>query len=151
MTFRAELKGAARLRRKLRDLPVETKKNIIRAVATGLVEIQGDAQRLIQRGGRSGRIYRKYKPRREHRASAPGEPPKTDTGRLVSSIKTDVDADRLGGAVGTNLKYGEYLEFGTKNMAARPWLHPTFRRLRRRIRRRIAKAVEAAMKKVARK
>lgn len=43
----------------------------------------------IQRGGRGGIVYQKYAPRRTHTASAPGEFPATDTGRLVSSIGFD--------------------------------------------------------------
>jgi hypothetical protein len=29
--------------------------------------------------------------------------------------------------VGTNLKYGAHLEFGTQNMAPRPWLSTAFK------------------------
>ncbi len=150
MTFRVKMEGADRLKRKVKRMPREVTKGIRVAVAQSLFQVQGDVQRLIQRGTRSGKIYQKYKPRREHRASAPGEPPKTDTGRLVSEIKVDIDGDGLGGAVGTNLNYGEWLEFGTTQMAARPWLGPTFRRLEAGIKRRIAAAVTAAIRKVAR-
>jgi HK97 gp10 family phage protein len=54
--------------------------------------------------------------------SRPGEAPNTDTGRLAQSIKFEFEDDGLKSLVGTNLKYGAALEFGTKNMAPRPWL-----------------------------
>jgi len=55
-------------------------------------------------------------------ASKPGSPPNTDTGRLVQSIKFDFKNNGLTGRVGTNLRYGAHLEFGTKDMKKRPWL-----------------------------
>jgi len=46
--------------------------------------------------------------------SRPGEFPHADTGRLRNSIFGDVDEKELSGTVGTNLKYGLYLEYGTR-------------------------------------
>ena len=54
--------------------------------------------------------------------SAPGEPPHKQRGRLLASVAKDVDPASLTGRVGTNLKYGLFLELGTRLMAARPWL-----------------------------
>lgn len=45
--------------------------------------------------------------------SMPGKPPKLITGRLRNSIFHDVNQSLLSLLVGTNLKYGLYLEFGT--------------------------------------
>lgn len=58
-----------------------------------------------------------------HVPSAPGEPPHVDTGALQSSIHVETPGPftRL---VGDGVEYGVYLEFGTKHMAARPWLLP---------------------------
>ena len=76
-------------------------------------------------GGRAGRFYKKKSV--VHHASAAGEFPKTDTGELVSNInvrkigKKDYDVgSRLGAP------HGFWLEYGTRNMAARPWLRPSF-------------------------
>lgn len=52
--------------------------------------------------------------------SAPGEPPHKQTGRLLGSIAYEVSG--LVARVGTNVKYGRWLELGTRRMAARPWL-----------------------------
>ncbi len=58
-------------------------------------------------------------------ASAPGQPPHRRTGRLRASIShSAVDQSTLTVRVGTNVKYGMYLELGTRKMAARPWLRP---------------------------
>ena len=52
--------------------------------------------------------------------SKPGEPPHVQTGRLRASVASE----RTGmmARVGTNVVYGRWLELGTVDMAARPWL-----------------------------
>ncbi|AFD25824.1 HK97 gp10 family phage protein [Deinococcus gobiensis] len=60
---------------------------------------------------------------RVHRASAPGDGPAVDTGRLRQSI----GIQRISPThfrVGTNVIYAPLLEFGTRKIAARPWLRP---------------------------
>lgn len=72
--------------------------------------------RLVNRSRQGGGVY-------PHTASAEGDAPNTDTGKLVSSIA----AEKVGLAdyeVGTNLDYGEHLEMGTSFMRPRPWLVP---------------------------
>ena len=89
-------------------------------------EIQADAMESMT-GGRSGRMYG------AHRASAPGETPAIDTGLLVNTIGVSQpfgpDAD-LKAIVSANAEYAPHLEFGTKNMAPRPFLRPAFDRAR---------------------
>ena len=82
-----------------------------------------------------------------HTASAEGEPPAVDTGRLRASISTnwtggggDANEDGVGDpgggeqeftvVVGTNVEYGPMLEFGTSRMGARPFMRPVFERYR---------------------
>jgi hypothetical protein len=48
--------------------------------------IRAEAIKSIQTGSKSGVMYQMYNPRREHRASAPGQAPASDTGNLVSKI-----------------------------------------------------------------
>jgi len=84
-------------------------------------ETQAEAKRSIQAHMSGGRRYGR------HVASAPGMPPNTDTGRLVASIGVDdVTDEPFGVSVGTNVKYGAYLEFGTGRMKRRPWLARAF-------------------------
>lgn len=67
--------------------------------------------------------------------SKPGEPPRKRTGALRASIRNEkVSPDGLLWRVGTNLKYGFYLEFGTKRgLEPRPWLRPALQRESRRM------------------
>lgn len=95
--------------------------------------VKGKAQASLQAGGKTGRIYVKRNPDRTHRASAPGEAPATDTGSLVSSINVDTKSpaavkrvNKARAAAGSHLIYAEYLETGTANIAARPFMKPAF-------------------------
>lgn len=67
-----------------------------------------------------------------NRASAPGEPPAVDLGRLRASITHIIEKEFLTfvAQVGTNVEYAPDLEFGTKNMAARPFMLTTLARIR---------------------
>jgi HK97 gp10 family phage protein len=51
-----------------------------------------------------------------------------DTGRLKGSIDSDYKLSLNGfdGRVGTNVKYAQYVEGGTKKMDAQPFLSPAF-------------------------
>lgn len=90
-------------------------------------ETQALAVAGIMGSPKSGRTYKKTNPNRTHTASAPGQFPATDTGRLASSVKMVMQGP-MAYVVGTNVAYGPMLEFGTAKMAARPWLLPSFER-----------------------
>lgn len=64
--------------------------------------------------------------------SAPGEPPRRETGNLQKNVLVELDerkhVARVG--VGGNAKYGAWLEFGTRRILPRPWIRPTIERLR---------------------
>ena len=72
-----------------------------------------------KRGGPRGRnIYR---------SAPPGEFPGIRTGLLKRSIRvTKATKSSLAVYVGTDVQYGRHLEYGTRNMPARPWLRRTF-------------------------
>lgn len=92
--------------------------------ATG-EQVRTAAVRKIQASG-SGRVYEiAGPPRRTHRASAPGEPPATDTGALARNIYVESADGGLTVFVGTNQAHGRYLEHGTAMVAPRPWLMPS--------------------------
>lgn len=66
-----------------------------------------------------------------HTASAPGDPPAVDTGRLRQSIT----ALKIGPGhwrVGTNVKYAIFLEFGTRRIAPRPFVRTAVAKVKQR-------------------
>lgn len=86
--------------------------------ATGL-EVRSEIIRRYNSGPATGRIYQKYNPRRTHQASAPGQAPMSDTGRLANA--TTYKKDRpLAVAVENRLEYATALEYGTRTIRARP-------------------------------
>ena len=165
MTIRTKVIGLDRLQKKLRRIPELNRRGVRGAIANSALALQGDAARSIQQGARSGRIYttefftdaqgrvRPIGKRPPHQASAPGEPPKSDEGGrggLAGSIFAELSEDGLSAEVGTDVKYGTHLEFGTRKMAARPWLQPAFERNKDKIRARVEKAAKAANRKASR-
>jgi len=98
---------------------------IEKGTAKGLMAValmaQSAAQESIIRGPKTGRTYKRGNV--SHTASAPGEAPANDLGFLVQNIKCDMSDDRT-----ANLRslapYSVCLEYGTKNMEARPFLRP---------------------------
>ncbi len=70
--------------------------------------------------------------------SKPGETPAIQTGDLRRSIAQETDAANLVTRIGPrattgggkSLKYARYLEFGTRKMAARPYMRPAIFRAR---------------------
>lgn len=102
------------------DLVVDTLNDLV-------MDTQANAVRGIQRGPASGRTYKRGTV--THKASAPGQFPMSDTGRLAANVEFEVaNKSRKVAVVGTNIQYGAFLEFGTSKMAARPWLMPSFRK-----------------------
>lgn len=59
--------------------------------------------------------------------SAPGEPPRLRLGTLRASVTHESRENGMVQRVGTPLKYGYWLEWGTVKMKARPWLRPALR------------------------
>lgn len=109
-----------------------------RIVASGVQDTLNTAKQSIQSHGSSGITYRKYNPERTHTASAAGNPPNTDTGFLVSNIHAVIDTNGLGGDVESRADYSIHLEFGTKNMQARPFLQPALEQNKPKIRAKFA-------------
>ena len=56
--------------------------------------------------------------------SKEGEPPRVQTGRLRRSISHELHPALPIARVGTNVKYGKWLELGTATMAPRPFMRP---------------------------
>lgn len=102
--------------------PDEVSKKVRAAAMRGVVRatemVRAEMVRLILRGEKSGKIYGK------HQASAPGEAPASDTGRLAASLRTEYDLTSVSGKVIVGVPYGLDLEYGTVNMEPRPFIRP---------------------------
>ena len=129
MTVTIRIEGSEQLQRELRRLSGDLREEAGKAVLATAVEMRADIVTSIQRGPASGVTYEKYKPRRTHTASAPGQPPMSDTGYLANRITFDRLGD-LTAVVGTKVDYAVHLEYGTERMAARPFFRPAVERMR---------------------
>lgn len=116
------------------------------AVAAGHL-VRSDAIKTIQEQSPGEQVTRSRTGGGEyiHTASAEGDAPNTDTGRLVQSIQVEVNRKTVD--VGSTLDYASYLEFGTKRMVARPWLFPAFERNKAAITRLIKHGIDAVTRR----
>ena len=139
MTVRVE--GVDQVLKNLEALKGHYGKAIADALVASGNDVRNTAIRAIQdqsvgnvvtRTRASGTTY-------QHIASAPGDAPNTDTGRLVGSVQVEIEEAAV--LVGSTLEYAGMLEFGTARMQPRPWLNPSMEANRRKIEQRFAKAV----------
>jgi HK97 gp10 family phage protein len=129
MRIDVNIDGMSQLTRQLAALAKDADKAIASVINQTITETRNEAVQGIQSGPASGRVYRRGGI--THQASAPGQYPMSDTGRLAASVAMQpATPSNLRGQVGTNLVYGRYLEFGTSRMAPRPWLLPSFEKAR---------------------
>jgi HK97 gp10 family phage protein len=129
-------------------LEAEARAAVDQALKAGVQMIANDAKRAVASGPKTGNIYTHYfrtgpnggvfpveKRGVPHQASAPGEAPATDTGRLVNSIVADAEwtGDSITGYVRADVEYARWLEYGTRKILPRPFLIPAIERNRQRI------------------
>jgi phage gpG-like protein len=114
-----------------------------KAIAKSAGMLVNDIDVSMRQTMKTGNAYKRGS--KTHIASAEGEAPAVDTGRLVNSVAALKSVYGDGWLVGTNLAYGRHLEFGTKNMGARPWLIPALERNRKKIYSEIQKAMRASL------
>lgn len=93
-----------------------------RGVRAATLDAEAIAKVLLSQPG-TGRTYQRGKTV-FHTASAPGEPPAPDTGRLRASVATEVlrAPDEVIGIVSANMQYAAHLELGTERIKPRPYL-----------------------------
>ena len=101
-SLRIELKGVEGLKSKLFNLVGKVRRGTEDTVAETLLLIESDAKQF-----------------------AP-----VDTGRLRSSIHTELAPNRLSGSVEVGVSYGIFLEFGTRYQRAQPFLFPAYEKNR---------------------
>lgn len=107
-------------------------------------EVRNEVIRLILDTAKTGRLYAR-RGGKMHQASAPGEAPANDYGRLLNSIRTDYDFASAVGTVTAGTKYAAPLEYGTRIMAPRPFMRPALATRRSHILAGMRAAVSAAL------
>lgn len=129
-----KVEGEAEFKRNMDRLAKNFGREIAEAAVAGGQMVRTTAIKSIQSQspGRTVVRYTEGGNPVQHIASNPGEPPNTDTGRLVGSIQVDVEAKDV--FVGSTLEYAGALEFGTSIMQPRPWLNPALEKNRNKIR-----------------
>lgn len=144
-------KNIESLTRSLKQIPSSMGQKATAATGEACRLLRDDIVQSISYKG-TGRTYEKYRPRRTHTASAPNEPPATDTGELKRGIGFTVKKVGTEGALGkvfSNAQHSQALEFGTKAMLAlggpRPFMGPALERNRAKIMKIFRKAGVAGM------
>ena len=133
--------GISALSRQLAELAGDADTVMTEVVTNLAVDTQREAVQGIQRGPATGAVRPDGS-----RASAPGEYPMSDTGRLANNVVANLPTSgNISAEVGTNIQYGRYLEFGTSRMAARPWLLPSFNKAKAGVEGKLKRAIERAL------
>jgi len=120
------VKGLEKTLKAFQKLDKSFEKNRNMAVKEATLALHGEAIKIVS-ANEGGKIGVRYNPKRVVTVSKPNTPPHTDTGQLRKSIKFNYK-DGVG-EVGSNLKYAAWLEFGTVDMAPRPWLSTAVERV----------------------
>lgn len=117
------------------------------AVRATAEKIRSDAVRSIQRGPKTGIVYEREGGQNlseTHQASAPGEPPATDTGALVSN--SSVKQEGIQATVAFNQEYASDLEYGTMKILPRPFLQPAVDKNTRFLFDKLKRAIEKSVR-----
>lgn len=142
MTLRVSIEGNEALAAALREASQEVRASVAAEMASIGIGLRNDIVKRVQRGPATGRVRRNGT-----RASAPGEAPMSDTGRLAGSIYFTEGYGKAKGVsvqVGSNLAYAAMLEYGTRKMQERPYFTPAAKKVRKTFTRRIEAAIKRA-------
>jgi HK97 gp10 family phage protein len=137
--------------KKLGKINADVLREIGAALFVSGLKIEENAKLSIQREVKTGKAY--VRGTVTHIASAAGQAPANDTGRLVNSINTSQSSDKMVVYIKAGegvVDYAVHLEYGTRNMAPRPFMKPAFNKSEKFIHERMEKAVQKAVKKNAR-
>jgi len=148
-----KLIGSKRLARKFAAFTGAAMGEVQDAVAGSALLVQNDMRKSIQKGPATGRQYGR------HQASAPGEAPATDSGRLVSHINFALSMRGMVASIGvhdlSNIVYARRLEFGGRDsrgiyIAPRPYARPALDKNIRKIVVKIGTAYKRAGRRLTR-
>ena len=126
MQTEIKVRNLKRVISSLKKLNVTILPDLQAVIKGGAQQIRTEAVNLIQKGAKSGKVYKRYNPYREHISSAPGQAPASDTGNLVRNIKVvQVNQDVM--QVESGATYSKDLEYGNSKMRARPFMFPAYK------------------------
>jgi len=127
--LKVQVLGQAEMDERLQRINLASRKYLSKELTRWAIKAHKSAVDSIQGGTKTGHEYRKGKGGKiAHRASAPGEAPATDTGELVRGLRVMPSNEHtLSAFVASTAPYSWWLEFGTSQMAARPFMHPAFK------------------------
>lgn len=106
----------------------------------GVEAVHEEATSLVLNTPKTGRWYGK------HQASAPGEPFASDTGDLLASATTAVDANALTANLNYSSDHAAVMEYGSAKIAPRSYARPALSNKREEILADIADEVRKALK-----
>lgn len=112
-----------------------------RAVRATAQAIRNDAIISVKSHLSAGEVYTRGTVK--HVASKPGSPPNQDRGTLTRNIRVTMNDD-LTADISSNAPYSAALEFGTSDMAARPFMTPAVEGQREKHKERLQKAIMRA-------
>ena len=143
MSLELKIEGMAELQAALRKASAEAQEAVGVAVIGTAMELRGDIVKRIQGGPASGAVYTRGGV--SHQASAPGEAPASDTGRLAGSITFDKTGP-MSATVGSDLVYAAALEFGSGRIDPRPAWVPAIEKITPKYIARLEKALGSSFK-----
>ena len=111
---------------KITEFSARTRKIAVNFVTRGSIQAANELRNVLGAAGgkRTGRIYKRGN--NTHQASAEGESPAVDTGRLRQSATHEtvrVEGTKVIGGAGVSTPYAVALEMGTERMAPRPFIN----------------------------
>ena len=121
--LKIEILGKEEFERSMRHKTSSMLSSLTAAIQGETLNLHEVIVKSIRKEG-TGRVYRRGKT--THKASAPGNPPATDTGNLMSTTSFDMDMRGKSpvGNVVARAPYAAALEFGTRKMDPRPFMKP---------------------------
>lgn len=152
MDISFKIEGLDRLQKAIGVTQEAIQKEILIALDASGRQVVSEAKKSILQGKKTGRVYKRRTV--THQASAPGEAPASDTGRLVNSIASYLvrNSKYVVITAGRGLaKYAVMLEHGTRKIAPRPFFFPAVEKSRVWIQNRLNEAVTRAIKKAAKR
>ncbi|MDZ7824506.1 MAG: HK97-gp10 family putative phage morphogenesis protein [Ahrensia sp.] len=142
--IRAKVSNLPEIQAAFAAQPEKVRLGVIDALKVIGLLVLNRAKSRLQGGSKTGRRYKRGAV--THQASAPGESPATDTGKLVSSGEWSVDEANLWVTISFTAFYARLLEFGTRFILPRPFILPALDQVKEQIPAIFEKAIRARLK-----